>query len=295
MVENSMDLAGRATMKLRPDALSRRAALGLAAGAVATASAASKAAAQTPETAVKHYIPIRLKPGADQLALDRWYMTFHAPEVRRAFKAWQRNYVSFRSYLPPAEAVARYGVWYGRMTEIQFDSIEHFRATRPNNIYGALQSFTPPPGGWTANTLFDTETSTIPVNPNELLVSRDTPPKELPYLRWIVFYKLPQGVTASQWDEWFGKTHAPELSRAPGLKRFGAYRTVADQSYSRVAEFWFDGYAEWRAAFLEPEPKFTAPGWASSANARFPFAETISIFVGENPDIDFIHDKRVIP
>lgn len=277
-------------MSKLPEELSRRGAIGLALLGAAVA-AAPRAAAAPGDIAIKHYIPVRLKPGMDQLALDRWYMTYHAPQVRRAFKAWQRNYISFRSYLPPAEATARYPIWYGRMTEIQFNSIDDFRATRPNNIYGALQSYTPPPGGWANNTLFDTETSTVPVNPNELHLSLDTPPKEMPYLRWIVFYKFPKGVPAATWDLWFKDVHAKELAKAPGLKRFGSYKTVADQAYPRVAEFWFDDYPAWRKAFLEPSPKFAAPAWGGA----FPFSDTISMFVGENPDVDFVHDDRVIP
>ncbi|HEY7797966.1 MAG TPA: hypothetical protein VIA80_04330, partial [Hyphomonadaceae bacterium] len=74
-------------------------------------------------------------------------------------------------------------------------------------------------------------------------------------------------------------------------KRFGGYRTVVDQPFPRVAEFWFDDYPAWRKAFLEPSPRFTAPPWGGA----FPFAETISIFIGENPDVDFVNDKRVIP
>jgi hypothetical protein len=268
--------------------LSRRGALGLTA-AVAGATLAGKAAAAPAETAIKHYILIRLKPGMDQLALDRWYMTYHAPQVRRAYKAWQRSYVSFRSYLPSAEAAARYAIWNGRMTEIQFDSIEHFRATRPNNVYGELQSFTPPPGGWVGNTLFETQTATIPVNPDRLYVSRDTPPKEAPYLRWIVFYKPPAGVDLARWDEWY-EGHAKELASRPGLKRFASYKSVADQPYPRVGEFWFDDYAAWARAFL-PGDGFASPPWRGA----FPFAETASMFIGENPDVDFINDKRAIP
>lgn len=270
----------------RPNSLSRRSVLLAAAAAPALA---APALAQSPEVAVKHYILVNLKPGVDQLVLDRWYMTFHAPQVRRAYKAWQRTYTSFRSYLPPAEASARYPLWYGRMTEIQFDSIEDFRATRPNNVYGELDSFTAPPGGWAANTVFDTQTATIPVNPDVLHVSKPTPPKETPYLRWIVFYRLPKGVDAAAWDAWYAG-HAAELSRLPGLKRFGSYRTVAAQPYPRVAEFWFDDYAAWAKAFLGPQ-SFAKPAWGGS----FPFADTISMFIGENPDIDFINDKRAIP
>lgn len=293
-------------------ALTRRAALWTAAGAAALVAVPAHAVG-----AIKHYILIQLLPGMDQNELDRWYITFHSQQVRRAFKAWQRNYISFRSNLPPAEATARYPIWYGRMTEIQFDSLADFRETRPNNIYGALDSFTPPPGGWANNKLFKTFTATIPVNPNDLFVSRATPPKEIPYLRWIVFFRYPKGVTQEAGDAWFRGAFAPEAAKLPGLKRFGFYKVVTDaeqeiakdgwpasrpaprpgaagaerQAYPRVAEFWFDDYDAWKGAFLPPAVRFTPPPWGG----EFPFVDTISMFVGENPDVDFVNDKRVIP
>jgi hypothetical protein len=170
--------------------LSRRAALAVL-GAAAAAAVASPAFAVG---AIKHYIIIDLKPGMDMLALDRWYMTFHAPQVRRAFKAWQRNYVSYRSYAVTEEA-RKLGVLNGRMTEIQFDSLADFRESRPNNLYGDLRSFTPPPKGW-SGAQFETTTATIPVNPQTVFLSNPTPPKETPYLRWIVLFRYPAGVTA---------------------------------------------------------------------------------------------------
>ena len=106
--------------------LSRRTALMLTAGAAAALATPAWAMG-----AIKHYILVDLKPGVDQLVLDRWYMTFHAPQVRRAFKSWQRNYMSFRSYLPPEEAKKAYPLLYGRMTEIHFDSLDDFRESRP--------------------------------------------------------------------------------------------------------------------------------------------------------------------
>ena len=261
-------------------------------GLVAGAGAVLAGPVAWAETAVKHYILIRLKPGADQLALDRWYMTYHAPQVRRAFQVWQRSYMSFRAYLPPEEAVEKYGVQYGRMTEIQFGSYADYKATRPNNIYGGLESYTPPPGGWRNNALFDTTSMTIPVNGDEVYVSNETQPKETPYLRWIVFFKYPEGVSAGESDAWWDTTHSRELASLDGLKRFVMYRSVREQSdYTHAAEFWFDGYKSWKAAFLDPAPEFTPPKWGGT----FPFFETASMFVGENPDIDFIHDRRVTP
>lgn len=266
--------------------LSRRMALMLATGAAAALATPAWAVG-----AVKHYILVDLKPGVDQLVLDRWYMTFHAPQVRRAFKAWQRNYTSFRSYLPPEEARKAYPLQYGRMTEIHFDSLEDFRESRPNNVYGGgLASFTPPPGGW-ASPPFDSVTATLPVNPQQVFVNRDTPPKETPYLRWIIFFRYPKGVTPEQGDAWYRDVHAKEVAKLPGLKRYAAYSAVsAAAPYPRVAEMWFDDYAAWKAAFL-PVPKFTQPAWGGQGL----FVEAISMFIGENPDVDFINDKRSIP
>jgi hypothetical protein len=269
--------------------LSRRALLPMAASAAAWSALAPSAWAVG---AVKHYILINLKPGADMLMLDRWYLTYHAPQVRRAFKAWQRNYTSFHAYLPPDEATARYPtLGYGRMTEIHFDTFEDFQETRPRNIYGELSSFTPPPGGWgDGNSVYESTSITMPVNPNELYVSKPTPPKENPYFRWIVFINYPQGVTHDEGDKWWSSVHAPELAKLPTLMRFGWYKVVRPNAeYVRVAEFWFEDYQGWRSAFLNP--KFAAPRWSS----RFPFYDTISMFVGENPDIDFVNDKRVVP
>lgn len=266
--------------------LTRRVALsiGLAGLAAATATPAFAVGA------MKHYILVDLKPGVDQLTLDRWYMTFHAPQVRRAFKAWQRNYVSFRSYLPADEARRVYPLQYGRMTEIQFDSLADFQETRPNNIYGGLQSFTPPPGGWNSPP-FDTTTASIPVNPQHVYVNKDTPPKELPYLRWIIFFRYPKDVSPEQGDAWYRDTHAPEVAKLPGVKRYVSYEALTKSAeYPRVAELWFDDYAAWKAAFL-PVPKFTAPPWGGKGL----FVEAISMFVGENPDVDFINDRRSIP
>ena len=179
------------------------------------------------------------------------------------------------------------------MTEIHFDTLEDFRETRPRNIYGELSSFTPPPGGWGAsNSVYESISLSVSVNPDVLYVSLPTPPKENPYFRWIVFFRYPDGVTQEEGDAWWSSTHAPELSKLAGLKRFGYYKVLrAEGPYSRVAEFWFDDYAGWRKAFLAPEPRFTHPRWSS----RFPFYNMTSMFVGENPDIDFVNDERSIP
>ncbi|WP_370338757.1 hypothetical protein [Parvularcula marina] len=243
------------------------------------------------EEAIKHYILINLKPGADQLALDRWYMTYHAPQVRRAMKAWQRNYVSFRSYLPPQMALERYPLQFGRMTEIHFDSYESFQQTRVRNLYGELSSYTPPPGGWRGNTLYTTETATIPVNPTRMPVTLPTPPKETPYLRWIIVFDYPDGVTPEEGDHWWAEVREPALAKLPGLKRLAFYTSASARSPDRrVAELWFEDVAAWQTALLSGNKMpYAAPPWGE------PFEAAAMMMIGENPDVDFIHDDRVIP
>lgn len=261
-------------------------------------------AAPAAAEAVKFYIMIDVPDPTDQLALDRWYMTYHAPQMHRAMKAWQRTYVSYRSYGVPVEA-DRYGsVWRGRLTEIQYDRLDDFYEGRRNNPY--LDLLTPPPGGW-RDAFFRTETITVPVNPqenylesavsgatNRSWIERNaaTPPKETPYLRWILFLRPPASVDAEAAERWFFDTHVKEVAKLPGLRRYVGYRSVGREGrYSRVVELWFDDYAAWRKAFIDQAPAFTAPAWGST----FPFMESVSTFVGENPDVDFINDRRVVP
>ncbi|PQA86388.1 hypothetical protein [Hyphococcus luteus] len=240
--------------------------------------------------AIKHYILIHLKPGADQLQLDRWYLTYHGPENRRAVKAWQRNYLSYRSYLPPRETEDKVPLQYGRMTEIHFDSLDDFRATRKNSLYGGLSSYTPPPGGWRDNKLFETTTATIPVNPEALPVSKPTPPKETPYVRWIIVFDYPESITVEEGDDWWAQERAPALERLQGVRRFGFYKSASDASPKRrLAEIWFDDMETWKASAADWFPSRAKPAWGD------PFDGAAMMLIGENPDIDFVYDSRVIP
>lgn len=276
-----------------PPIVSRRAML--AAGVAGVAMAPKAGEAQTPpsspgnDVAIKHYIMIDLLPGTDMNVLDRWYMRFHAPEVRRMSRAWQRNYLSYRAYDVPPDADV-YPIWRGRLTEIHFDSLDDFRESRVNSMYG-FDTMTAPPGGW-GGAGWRTETATLPINPQQVFLAGRAPPKETPYLRWIVFARAPAGVEAAAFDRWLAEVHVPELARLPGLRRFVGYRSVAtDPDYPTVMELWFDDYPAWRQAMLTAAPIWTAPPWAGQP----PFMDMVSTFIGENPDIDFINDRRVIP
>lgn len=253
--------------------------------------------------AVKILIMIDVPDTTNLLALDRWYMRYHAPEMHRAMRAWQRNYLSYRSYIvPPGEH--DYPVATGRLTEIHYSRLNDFYEGRRNNPY--LDLITPTPGGW-RQAFFKTYTAVVPVNPDidylapanavadkKALLARAsaTPPKDTPYFRWVMFLDYPESVAADEVERWYAEVHARELAKLPGLKRLVGYKTRgARESFEQVVELWFDDYASWKAAFVDARPALSRPSWSDD----FPFASSQSIFVGENPDIDFITDRRVVP
>ncbi|NWG45807.1 MAG: hypothetical protein HXY25_04570 [Alphaproteobacteria bacterium] len=241
--------------------------------------------------AIKHYIFIQPDEGVDLLWVDRWYMTFHAPEVRSYYKAWQRHYVSFRSYMVPEEADV-FNVYRGRMTEIIFDSREAYVESRIRNDYG-ISRYTAPTGGWAGRPgQVETINATIPVNPDEDFLGKWPPPKASPYYRWIVAFRYPEGVSEEDGERWFLESAAPSLAKVKGLRRFVAYKVIFDsQPYRRVYEMWFDHYSDWKAAVLDNRGAIPAPPWGGA----FPYVDMVSTFIGERPDIDFINDHRVVP
>ncbi|HEX3366838.1 hypothetical protein [Phenylobacterium sp.] len=282
----------------------RSAGLAKASAALACVGALAAAVPAAATGAFKFYIMVDLLNGADQLVMDRWYMTYHAQQMHRSMRAWQRNYISFRSYNTPPEADI-YPIWHGRLSEIDYDSYADFQEGRANNPF--LDILTAPPGGWqrgaailnaaegaiTPTAIFRSEPAAVPINPQEVYLQGATPAKETPYFRWVVFFRYPKGVSQADGDKWFLGTHVKEVAKLPGLRRYIGYRVIDTESkYPRVEELWFDDYKAWRKVFIGTQPAFTKPPWGGT---RFPFADAISTFVGENPDIDFMNDKRVIP
>lgn len=276
--------------------------------AIATLFSTTPAAAQQPDAkAVKFYIMIDVPDLTNLSALDRWYMTYHSQQMHRAMRVWQKNYVSYRTYIVPDDVAKRFNVWRGRMTEIYYDSIDAFHEGRKNNPFGDLLN--PPPGGWANRSFSRSQPVTVPVNPQEIYLQGSAPPKETPYFRWVIFFRYPAGVSQADGDKWFLGTHVKEVAKLPGLRKYFGYRTIdgetnADSAssssaitkagrprYARVEELWFDDYKSWRTAVMDNPPALTAPSWGG----QFPYMDYISAFIGENPDVDFISERLMIP
>ena len=99
--------------------------------------------------------------GTHLLLLDRWYITYHAPETLQRTQRRQTKYVTFRTYALPPEAAKAMNMWQGRMTEIGFASLADFNKGWVN-IEEERKKITLPKGelrGGSRN-----ETVTIPLN-----------------------------------------------------------------------------------------------------------------------------------
>ncbi len=238
---------------------------------------------------IRHYIMIQMLNGADVLALDRWYMTYHGRETLRRTQRRQTKYASFRTYAMSPEEAKTMNFWQGRMTEIGFASLADFDKGFVN-IEEERKKITLPElelrGG------FRNETVTIPLKPNEVFVGRPTPEKATPYFRWIFFYEYPEGVSVEAGEKWFREVFAKALSSRPEVKRFVTYRSIRGrQVWNRVAEVWFENPSAWRKAVYERRNEFTRPSWGG----EFPFMKFQSTFIGENPDVDFLNETFAIP
>ena len=238
---------------------------------------------------IKHYIMIEMLNGVDLLLLDRWYITYHAPETLRRTERRQTKYATFRTWTLPHEEVKAMNAWQGRMTEIGFASLADFNRGWVN-IEEERKKITLPKGELSGG--FRSETVTVRLKPDEVFVEQPTPARDNPYFRWIFFYAYPDGVNEGAGEKWFREVFAKELAARPGVKRFGTYRSVrAAGKWNKVAEFWFDSHNEWKRAVYDARGSFTKPSWGG----EFPFMKFQSTFIGENPDIDFLTEKLAIP
>lgn len=244
--------------------------------------------AQTSEAPIQHYIMIDMKPGVDVLALDRWYLTHHAPETLARTGGTQTTYVSYRTYEFPDAEAAELKISRGRMTEIEFPSLAVFRAGFTPEARARVPLTLPDPsirGGW------ETETVTMNSQPYRTYKNGPTPARAVPYFRWVMFVAYPQGVTTRSGDAWLEGVLGPAIADQATARRVLLYRGVMEQRYTRVLEVWFDTQSDWSAAIADLRRTLVAPPW----NGSFPYVENRSTFIGDRPDLDFRTDARVIP
>ena len=264
----------------------RRSLLAAAAAALLAPAAHAQGAADGP---MQHYIMIDVQPSADLLAVDRWYITHHAPETRARTQGAQTRYVSYRTYAVTDAEAARFNMARGRMTEIAFDSVAAFRAGITPQARARV-AITPPP----AQAAFTTDTVTMRTTPTRRWKDEPTPSHEAPYVRWIMFLRPPESVAEAAFDAWIEDTLGPALATAAQTRRVLLFRrieAVPSQTFTHTLEVWFESMDDWRVAAAAFEANTPAPAWGGV----FPYADMRSCLIGERPDLDFRIDTRVSP
>lgn len=251
-----------------------------------TALVAAAAPARAQDGPIQHFIMVEMQNGADVLALDRWYITHHAPETLARTGGAQTRYVSFRTYAVSPQEAAEWKMVTGRLTEIGFASVADFRRGVTPEALAANRPTPPDPSvadGWT------TQTVTVRL-PGDAVKAEPAPEKATPYARWVAFVRAPDAAPPAEADLWVRRDFAGGLAAA-GSRQVTVYRPAIPRGYTHVVVALFDDPKAWRAgmaafrAALKPGPW---GGGLDSLGMR-------SILVGERPDLDFKTDRRVIP
>ncbi|WP_439540537.1 hypothetical protein [Sphingomonas sp.] len=241
-------------------------------------------AARAQEVPIQHFVMVEVTPPVDLLAVDRWYITYHAPETLARAQNRQTRYVSHRSYRFTPEEAERLKLVDGRLTEIGFASVAAFRAGVTGEAMAAHRP-TPPDPAVAAG--IKTRTVTVKLPP-VAIKDAATPDKAVPYARWVVFIRPPVGTADA--DAWVKDALAP-LTALPQTRRVQLHAAAIPRGYSHVAVFWYDDVAAWRSAMAAQGTALVAR-LSAQDNAEAP---TRTMLVGERPDLDFRTDKRVTP
>jgi chalcone isomerase len=164
----------------------------------------------------------------------------------------------------------------------------------------------------------DAVVTTIPGEPTDDFLGAGLRYNETTILRWLMFYKYPEGVPVEEGEKWFLDVHAKEVMKQPGLIRYFSSRTLTMEGplptpppgtrpfypnpsplfgakWHRVSEQWYEDSKGWRKAVIESPPKYTKPKWAKYDKYPFfePNVDFVSTFILEWPTDDFI--KNVTP
>ncbi|MEM3697315.1 MAG: hypothetical protein QXQ94_07425 [Candidatus Bathyarchaeia archaeon] len=228
-------------------------------------------------------------PSINELpAFERWYKRFHGPEICRRFGPWLTRLVSYKVVPPPPEA-EQIGYLSYRLTEGWWLDFP-----KP---YGTLL-FTPPP-----NLTKRIEWCCTPWQPTEdFFGGGKFYPEEKTVLRWIIFFKYPEGVPLEEGEKWYLNIHAKETMKQLNLIRFFSYRTIKLENlpghwgsiepspWVRVSELWYENYEGWRKSIIESPPDYTPlPG---AKYNKYPFlkpgVDFVSAFILEQPDDDWL-------
>lgn len=253
---------------------------------------------------MKSYLILNIKSMNYLPLMERWLLKEHAAETLSCNGPLLNRYISYRA-VPAPDGAGAYGYYNWRMTEHWWRTAPHdaefrgqdttFSEQWPDNYTEILGL---PTGKvrsrkfqGAADGLHPPAMMFLPIRPTEDFWGKGLKITDGTVLRWIVAIKYPEGVTRDEGDEWYIKTHAPEVCKQVGLKRFVSYKVIDPMTsqFVRVSELWYENADAWHKAIIEEPPLYTKPAWAQYDRYPFlePFVDLIGTFILEAPTNDF--------
>jgi hypothetical protein len=247
----------------------------------------------------KLFIVHKINDENDRPALERWFFRYHVPEVMN-FAPWTVKYVMYR-VVPPPPGGEDYGFYNYRVHENWVPDNSLRRGTR------GLLAMSTLPGAC------DAVVVNLPAEPTEDFLGGGSAFDDHTILRWIMIFRYPEGVSLEEGEDWYLRTHVPEVLKQPGLTRFFSTKAYLgggqvlpqgedfmehDQlfyrQWHRVSELWYENNHGWVNSILRKPPAYTKPRWATHDTYPFllPGSDFISTFLLERPDADFLRDFR---
>ena len=235
----------------------------------------------------------------DLPAAERWNHRYHVPEVMRGRPI---GYVSYQAVPPPPGAEA-FGLFNYKMHE----SISRDDGELPLGRTALTKEVVP----------LDVVMVNTALAPTDDLLGADLTLDAGTVLRWVTVFRYPDGVGVEEGDDWYLRTHIPEVRRQPGLTRCFSHTiapflmqagqqirlpflhpdTTFSSNWHRVTELWYEDGRGWARSVLEEPPDYTPPPWATAG--RYPFLEPgrdfRSIFLLERPTHDWLREIAPAP
>jgi hypothetical protein len=236
-------------------------------------------------------------------AMERWYYKDHSAEIARRYGPWMQRHESWMPVHTPIDA-QEYGWFNWRLTQVYWREL-------PETGAKGEYAFTPPPY-W-----FDRIINCfIPAQCTDDFKGSQLLNFEKYVLRWVQFIQFPEGVDKEEADRWYVDIFAKEACRHDKMYRFFSSKTIKGLGrlpgvwrecdkvflksgkalqWDRVSEMWFENFDDWRDFVKTNPPTYTAPKWAKTDAFPFltPYEDFVSTVVLEQPNNDFIAEKRI--
>jgi hypothetical protein len=123
-------------------------------------------------------------------------------------------------------------------------------------------------------------------------------------IRWMFLFRYPDGVPQEEGERWYLGTHVPEARqmREHGLIGYrtwkglktpyeSPYQTVESHNqWDRVTELWFEDFEAFRRCTTDHGVNYTPAPYNNGVGFDYH-----TIFLGKDPEYDFLAEDPVVP